>query len=180
MSSIKRLVSQRNDFKKTEDGIYLFPSLKYVTLFIFLKQVLYLQLNMEREALQGLCVHFSELPRSKTSHNHHVGLCVVHGKESNCQCRRPRDSSSFPGWGRPPEIGNGNPLQFSCLGNSTDRGAWQATVHGVTKRQTQLSTHTHNHYLVQETQYFHTQKSLQAFIQFLPPSFPPNVALTWP
>ena len=32
-----------------------------------------------------------------------------------------------------PEEGNGNPLQYSCLENSTDRGAWQATVHGVTK-----------------------------------------------
>ena len=35
--------------------------------------------------------------------------------------------------------GNGNPLQYSCLGNPMDRGAWQATVHGVTKSQTQLS-----------------------------------------
>ena len=40
--------------------------------------------------------------------------------------------------------GNGNPLQYSCLENSMDRGAWWATVHGVTKSQTQLSdTHTH-------------------------------------
>ena len=77
MSGIKRLVTQRNDLKKTEDGIYLLTSLKYVTLFIFLKQVPYLQLNTEMEALQGLCVHFNELSRSKTSHNHHVGLCVV-------------------------------------------------------------------------------------------------------
>ena len=38
---------------------------------------------------------------------------------------------------------NGNPLQYSCLGNPMDRGAWQATVHGVAKSQTQLSTHTH-------------------------------------
>ena len=35
--------------------------------------------------------------------------------------------------------GNGNPLQYSCLKNSMDRGAWWATVHGVTKSQTQLS-----------------------------------------
>ena len=38
-----------------------------------------------------------------------------------------------------PGEGNGNPLQYSCLENSTDRGAWRATVHGVTKSQTQLS-----------------------------------------
>ena len=36
-------------------------------------------------------------------------------------------------WWRSPEIGNGNPLQCSCLGNSMDRGAWQATVHGVAR-----------------------------------------------
>ena len=39
-------------------------------------------------------------------------------------------------------VGNGNPLQDSCLENSMDRGAWQATVHGVPKSQTQLSPHT--------------------------------------
>ena len=40
------------------------------------------------------------------------------------------DKSSVPGSGRSPGEGNGNPLQYSCLGNPTDRGAWQATVHG--------------------------------------------------
>ena len=39
--------------------------------------------------------------------------------------------------------GNGNPLQYSCLENPMDRGAWPATVHGVAKSQTQLSTHAH-------------------------------------
>ena len=47
------------------------------------------------------------------------------------------------GLGRSPGIGNGNPLQYSCLDNSKDRGAWWATVHGVVKSSTQLSTHTH-------------------------------------
>jgi len=46
----------------------------------------------------------------------------------------------IPGWGRSPGGGNSNPLQYSCLGNPTDRGAWQATVYRVTKGQTQLST----------------------------------------
>ena len=45
------------------------------------------------------------------------------------------DSGSIPGLGRSPGEGNGNPLQYSCLRNSTDRGAWQATVHGVAKEQ---------------------------------------------
>ena len=44
----------------------------------------------------------------------------------------PRDAGSTPG-GR-----NGNPLQYSCLENSMDRGAWRATVHGVSQSQTQL------------------------------------------
>ena len=43
------------------------------------------------------------------------------------------DASSLPGLGRSPGEGNGNPLQYSCLGNPTDRGAWLATVHGVLK-----------------------------------------------
>jgi len=49
--------------------------------------------------------------------------------------------SGFDPWAGkiPPEEGNGNPLQYSCLENSMDRGAWWATVHGVTKSQTQLS-----------------------------------------
>ena len=42
----------------------------------------------------------------------------------------------IPGLGRSPAEGQGNPLQYSCLENSTDRGAWWATVHGVTKSQT--------------------------------------------
>ena len=48
----------------------------------------------------------------------------------------PRDMSMIPGLGRSPGEGNGNPLQYSCLENTMDRGAGQATVHGVTKSQT--------------------------------------------
>ena len=43
------------------------------------------------------------------------------------------DIGSIPGSGRSPREGNGNPFQYSCLGNSMDRGAWWAIVHGVTK-----------------------------------------------
>ena len=42
---------------------------------------------------------------------------------------------SIPGSGRSPGEGNGNPLQYSCLGNPMNRGGWLATVHGVTVRQ---------------------------------------------
>ena len=58
------------------------------------------------------------------------------GKESACNAG---DPGLIPGWGRFPGEGNGNPFQYSCLENSTDRGAWQAIVHGVTKSWTQLS-----------------------------------------
>ena len=44
----------------------------------------------------------------------------------------PRDMGLIPGLGRSPEAGNGNPLLYSCLENSTDRGVWQATVHVFT------------------------------------------------
>ena len=47
-----------------------------------------------------------------------------------------RDGDSIPGSGRSPGRGRGNPLQYSCLENPVDRGAWQATVHGVAKSHT--------------------------------------------
>ena len=58
-----------------------------------------------------------------------------------------RDAGSVPGLGRCPGEGNGNPLQDSCLENSMDRGAWWATVHGVTESDTteQLSIAQHIH-----------------------------------
>ena len=51
-----------------------------------------------------------------------------------------RDVGSIPGSGRSFRVGNGNPLQHSCLENPRDGGAWWATVHGVSKSQTRLST----------------------------------------
>ena len=61
-------------------------------------------------------------------------------KESACKVG---DQGSIPESGRCPGEGNGNPLQYSCLDNPMDRGAWRATVHGVTKSRTRLSdSHT--------------------------------------
>ena len=57
------------------------------------------------------------------------------GKESACSAG---DPGLIPGSGRSPGEGHGYPLQYSCLGNPTDRGAWRAAVHGVAKSQTQL------------------------------------------
>ena len=58
------------------------------------------------------------------------------GKEFTCNAG---DLGLIPGLGRSPREGKGNPLQYSCLGNPMDRGAWWATVHGVTKLRTRLS-----------------------------------------
>ena len=60
-----------------------------------------------------------------------------------CQCRRHERHRCGPWVGKIPEIGNGNSLQYSCLENPMDRGAWRATVHGVTKSRTQLSNLAH-------------------------------------
>ena len=56
-------------------------------------------------------------------------------------------AASIPGLGRSPGGGNGNPLQYSCLENPTDRGAGLAAVHGLAKGRTRLrdSAHTHTH-----------------------------------
>ena len=53
------------------------------------------------------------------------------------------NAGSIPGLGRSPGEGNGNPLWYSCMENPVDRGAWWATVHNVTKSQTQLSRHAY-------------------------------------
>ena len=65
------------------------------------------------------------------------------GEEFICQFRKCKTCGfNLPMSGRSPRVGNGNPLQYSCLEHSMDRGAWQATVHRVTKSQTWPSTHT--------------------------------------
>ena len=65
--------------------------------------------------------------------NSHVQMdfsCHSVGKESACNAG---DLGLIPGLGRSPGEGNGNPLQYSCLGNPVDRDAWQATIHRVPK-----------------------------------------------
>ena len=59
------------------------------------------------------------------------------GKESACNAG---DPGSIPGSGRSPGEGNDSPLQYSCLENPMDRGAWQATAHGVAKEGHNLAT----------------------------------------
>ena len=83
------------------------------------------QLSMGRKAKMG---YMYELPRWKSS------------KESlPANAGGARDTLTIPRLGRSPGVENGNLLQYSCLENSMGRGAWWATVHGVTKSQTRLS-----------------------------------------
>ena len=67
-------------------------------------------------------------------------------KESACSAGDSGNMGSILELGRSPEGGHGNTLQYSCLENPMDKGAWRATAHGITKSQTrlkQLSMHTH-------------------------------------
>ena len=75
------------------------------------------------------------------------------------------DPGSIPGSGRSPGEGNGNPLQYSCLENSMDGGAWKATVHGVAKNQTWLSDFTYTVLVF----FFLTYFTLYNRLQFHPP-----------
>ena len=74
--------------------------------------------------------HMIDLDISKNLCTSRVLSCGSNGKLSSCNAG---DPSSIPGSGRSPGEGNGNPLQYSCLANSMDGGAWWVTVHGFTK-----------------------------------------------
>ena len=69
------------------------------------------------------------------------------GLEVKASASNSGDPGSIPGSGRSPGEGNGNPLQYSCLENPMDGGAWWATVHGVAKSRTRLSDFTSLHFI---------------------------------
>ena len=69
------------------------------------------------------------------------------GKEHTDRAGDAKDMGSIPGSGRSPGEGNGNPLQYSCLGHPMDRGAWWATVHGVLE--SDMTEHAHTHKYIQ-------------------------------
>ena len=73
-------------------------------------------------------------------------LGIPGGSEDKASACNAGDPGSIPGLGRSLGEGNGNPLQYSFLENPLDRGAWWATVHGVTKSQTRLSNFTSLHF----------------------------------
>ena len=75
----------------------------------------------------------------------------ISGKEPACKCRRHETWVRSLGWEDSPRGRHGNPLQYSCLENTMDRGAWWATVHGVAKSWTwlkQLGMHAHIKYTI--------------------------------
>ena len=76
-----------------------------------------------------------KMSRGPLSHAHQIHILknFPHGsarKESACNSGDAGDGGSIPGSERSPGVGNGNPLKYSCLGNSMDRGAWRAIVYG--------------------------------------------------
>ena len=78
--------------------------------------------HKESDTTEATCMH-THIPHGKGF----PGGSVVKNPPANA-----RDAGSIPGLGRSPGEGNGYPLQYSCLGNPMDGGAWPATVHGVT------------------------------------------------
>ena len=70
---------------------------------------------------------------------HLPALAPAHGLDGEESACNAGELGSFPGLGRSAREGNGNPLQYSCLENPMDRGAWWATIHGVTKSWIQMS-----------------------------------------
>ena len=79
-------------------------------------------------------------------------LNVSNSKESTCNTG---DLGSIPGSGRSPGEGHGNSILYSCLENPMDRGAWQATVHGVEKSQTRLSDFTSLYFILAALSFCH-------------------------
>ena len=77
-----------------------------------------------------------------------LSLGLPGGSEVKASARNAGDLGSIPGSGRSPGEGNGNPLQYSCLENPMDGGAWWAAVHGVAKCRTRLSDFTFTFTLV--------------------------------
>ena len=105
-----------------------------------------LQLSVNDSTTPTNCFRLAKLQNSSSGHRFALlDFTTVRlrgfpgGSDGKESAYNAGDSGSIPGLGRSPGEGNGNPLQYSCLENPTHRGAWQATVHGVTKNQTQLS-----------------------------------------
>ena len=100
---------------------------------------------LQARILERVAISFSRGIFQSQGWNLHL-LCILHWQVGSLPPAPPGkpkcnvgDTCSIPGWGRSPGEGNGNPLQYSCLGNSRDRGASWTIVHGVAKSRTRLS-----------------------------------------
>ena len=82
-----------------------------------------------------------------TDDHHFVLVCIVALLVKNLPTNAGdrRDTSLIPASGRSPGEGNGSPLQYSCLGNPIDIGVWWATIHGVSRSQTQTNQQAQRH-----------------------------------
>ena len=93
----------------------------------------------ELRVCEGILWYFAQNKHSNVS-NSRGFPGGASGKEPAWQCRQTViDAGSVPGSGRSPGEGLDNPLQYSCLENPMDRGAWQAVVHAFAKSQVQLN-----------------------------------------
>ena len=112
----------------------LFPSQEKLFLAIFLENSLF------------HCMYiFTDTLSSNENCNHTYMYNFPDGSDSKASAYNAGGLSSIPGLGRSLGEGNGNPLQYPCLENPMDRGAWSARVHGVAKSRTQLSDFTFIH-----------------------------------
>ena len=125
-----------------------FVPLPFKSQYLFEVCFLYIQFSSVTESCPSLCDPMDcstpGLPVHHQLPEFYPNSCLnfpggSDGKVSACNAG---DLGSIPGSGGSPEEGNGNPLQYSCLENPMGGGAWQATVHGVSKSQTQLSDFT--------------------------------------
>ena len=99
--------------------------------------ILYPALNLDWRFISYMILYMFQCHSPKSSHP------LPGGSEDKASACNAGDLGSIPGLGRSPGEGIGNPLQYSCLENPMDRGAWWATVHGVAKSRTWLSNFTH-------------------------------------
>ena len=111
-------------------------------------------------------------------------LCILTslgGSEFKASACNAGDLGSIPGLGRSPGEGNGNPLQYSCLENPMDRGAWWATVHGIAKSRTRLSVFTSLHFtsVYSYHRFLISSASVRSlpFLSFIVPIFALNIPL---
>ena len=111
-------------------------------------------------AIYGVALNWTGLKRLSSSSRQFESIILWFpgGSDNKASACHVADLSSIPRLGRSPGEGNGNPLQYSCLENPMDRGAWWAIVHRVTKSQTRLSEFTSLH-MYQTSDFIGLEKS---------------------